>query len=85
MRRREYLKDVNRSPSRGERMVEAVETLQDSTKWGEKVGGCRAALTTDEYHGYECTITGGACMFLMPNEKACYEEYGEGPLNGDEE
>lgn len=41
---------------------------------------CRFAKITDEYNGWECTETGGECMFLSPDEKACYEEYGEGPL-----
>lgn len=40
---------------------------------------CKAAIPTDEYHGWECEITGGACMFLCPNSKACAEQYGEGP------
>lgn len=40
---------------------------------------CKAARATDEYHGWECEITGGACMFLYPNSKACAEEFGEGP------
>lgn len=40
---------------------------------------CKCAIPTDEYHGWECTITEGACMFLTPNSKACAEMYGEGP------
>lgn len=40
---------------------------------------CKAAIPTDEYHGWECEITGGACMFLVPNSKLCAEMYGEGP------
>ncbi|MDD3404585.1 MAG: hypothetical protein PHQ72_14735 [Hespellia sp.] len=40
---------------------------------------CKYAKTTDEYHGWECSVTGGACMFLFPNSKACAEKYGEGP------
>lgn len=40
---------------------------------------CSCAKRTDEYHGYECTITEGPCMFLIPNSKRCAEEYGEGP------
>lgn len=42
-------------------------------------GKCKAAYHTDEWHGYGCTITGGECIFLYPNSKACAEEYGEGP------
>ena len=40
---------------------------------------CSCAKATDEYHGWECTVSGGACMFLYPNSKACAEMYGEGP------
>ena len=40
---------------------------------------CKAAKRTDEYHGWECEITEGACMFLNPDSKACAEKYGEGP------
>ena len=42
-------------------------------------GKCTAAYHTDEWHGYGCDITGGACMFLFPDSKACAREYGEGP------
>lgn len=41
--------------------------------------GCSCAIATDEYHGYECEISGGACMFLIPNAKRCAEMYDEGP------
>ncbi len=47
--------------------------------------GCRYAKTTDEWHGWECSITGGACMFLYPSSKKCAEIYGEGPDAGNEE
>lgn len=42
-------------------------------------GRCKEAYRTDEYHGYGCSITGGACMFIYPDSKACAEQYGEGP------
>lgn len=42
-------------------------------------GRCKAAYRTDEYHGYGCSITDGACMFLYPDSKQCAEKYGEGP------
>ncbi len=45
----------------------------------EKAMACKAARPTDEYHGWECEITGEACMFLIPNSKACAEKYREGP------
>lgn len=41
---------------------------------------CSFAKRTDEYYGWKCSETDGACMFFIPDEKACYEEYGEGPL-----
>lgn len=48
-------------------------------------GKCEAAYLTDEWHGYGCEITGGACMFLYPNSKACAAQYGEGPDAGESE
>lgn len=42
-------------------------------------GKCKAAYHTDEFHGYGCNITEGACMFLYPDSKKCAEKYGEGP------
>lgn len=41
--------------------------------------GCKAARQTDEYHGWECEITEGACMFPYPDSNACAKLYGEGP------
>ena len=41
--------------------------------------GCSCASRTDEYNGWKCSVTDGACMFLYPNSKACAEIYGEGP------
>lgn len=49
----------------------------------EVVMGCKCAKQTDEYHGWECEITDGACMFLIPDSKACASEYGEGPDAGE--
>lgn len=40
---------------------------------------CKCSKPTDEFHGWECDITGGACMFLFPDSKRCAELYGEGP------
>lgn len=40
---------------------------------------CKSARVTDQYHGWECMISGSACMFLSPNSKLCAEGYGEGP------
>ena len=40
---------------------------------------CKAAYRTDEYHGWGCNVSGDSCMFLVPNSKACAEQFGEGP------
>ena len=40
---------------------------------------CKCAIRTDEYHGWECSITEGACMFLHPDSRACADMHGEGP------
>lgn len=40
---------------------------------------CKCAISTDEYHGWECDVSGGACMYFVPNSKACAVDYGEGP------
>ena len=40
---------------------------------------CKCAKPTDQWHGWECTVTDGECMFLYPDSKACAEKYGEGP------
>ena len=46
---------------------------------------CRFASSTDEYHGWECSETEGACMFFVPDEQRCFNEYGEGPLAFEEQ
>ena len=33
--------------------------------------GCSYAIETDEYHGFECSVSGGACMYLYPDSKRC--------------
>jgi len=40
---------------------------------------CKCARPTDEYHGWSCTVTDGACVFLIPDSKRCAELYDEGP------
>ncbi|EIA17572.1 TPA: hypothetical protein K8N36_000933 [Clostridium perfringens] len=44
--------------------------------------GCRAS-----YGGMErkCRVTGDRCVFMIPDEKLCYELYGEGPLEYEKE
>lgn len=41
----------------------------------EKMKICPNAKSTDQYHGWECKITGGECMFLFPNYNACQSMY----------
>lgn len=43
---------------------------------------CRAS-----YGGMErkCRVTGDRCVFMIPDEKLCYELYGEGPLECEKE
>lgn len=40
---------------------------------------CKCAYPTDEYSGFGCEVTGGSCMFFIPDSKRCAELYGEGP------
>lgn len=40
---------------------------------------CKCAYRTDEWHGWGCTVSGGECMYLHPDSKACARDYGEGP------
>lgn len=35
--------------------------------------------------GFRCSITGDRCVFMFPNEKACYELYGEGSYECEKE
>ncbi len=30
--------------------------------------GCLYAIETDEYHGFECSVSGGACMDVRDTE-----------------
>lgn len=53
-------------------------------KFAKKVmpqkNGCSYAIPTDEYHGWKCSVTDDACMFILPNAKACAQKFNEGPL-----
>lgn len=68
-------------------MIDEKKLIEESPEWlNPNLGGihmaagrCKAAYHTDEYHGYGCSITEGACMFIYPDSKACAEKYGEGP------
>ena len=36
---------------------------------------CKYAKRTDQYYGYICSITEGACMYLVPDQDMCAEQY----------
>lgn len=40
---------------------------------------CSWARPSTEFHGWECSATGGSCEFLPPSSKLCAELFGEGP------
>ena len=40
---------------------------------------CDYAKRTNEFHGWACAVSGGACMFVVPDSKRCAAVYGEGP------
>ena len=33
----------------------------------------------------KCRVTGDRCVFMIPDEKLCYELFGEGPLEYEKE
>ena len=39
---------------------------------------CKCAIFDNE-EGWECSVSGDRCIYLVPNSKQCAEEYGEGP------
>ena len=58
---------------------EETEDFNDTMWGGNNMAGCACAKRTDQYHGWECEVTGGACAFYIPNSKSCAEMFGEGP------
>lgn len=43
--------------------------------------GCKCAISYDpDTNRYECSVSGDACMFILPDPVACAKIYGEGPL-----
>jgi len=40
---------------------------------------CKYSSSIHEFHGWGCSVTGGACAFVFPDSIACALEYGEGP------
>ncbi len=41
--------------------------------------GCTYAKYDADDARYSCGVTGGGCVFMMPDSKRCAELYGEGP------
>lgn len=54
---------------RQEYIVQGLEKLAKE----ENNMGCSYAIETDEYHGFECPVSGGACMYLYPDSKDVQE------------
>ena len=46
---------------------------------------CPNAKPTDQYHGWECKITGGECAFLYPNLELCKALYLDEEEEGEKE
>lgn len=40
---------------------------------------CKSASFDEDEGRYYCEVSGGQCMFLIPNSKRCAEQFGEGP------
>lgn len=40
---------------------------------------CKCAEYDQDTGRYQCSVSGDQCMYLIPNSKACAEDYGEGP------
>ncbi|MBQ3543444.1 MAG: hypothetical protein IJA34_00405 [Lachnospiraceae bacterium] len=38
---------------------------------------CPYAVSTDEYHGWECSITGDSCLYLFPTSNCEYLDKNE--------
>lgn len=41
--------------------------------------GCKCAHYDANEGRYMCSVSGGECLYIFPDSKACAEEYGEGP------
>ena len=46
---------------------------------------CPNAKPTDQYHGWECKITGGECMYFFPNYERCKKEYLDDELEDEDD
>lgn len=59
--------------------ITCQQKVQLHKKYLNMKSGCICAKPTDQYHGWECEVTDGACVFITPDSRRCAEEYGEGP------
>ena len=41
---------------------------------------CKCARYDGEEGRWQCSVSGDGCVFLVPNDRACAEMYGEGPV-----
>jgi len=48
------------------------------------MSNCKSAIPCDQYHGYECNVSGSSCVFIFPDSKLCAELYQAGPDAGEE-
>lgn len=46
------------------------------------MSACTCANYDSELGRFCCSVSGGECVFLMPNSKSCAESYDEGPEAG---
>lgn len=59
--------------------ITCQQKVQLHKKYLNMKSGCICAKPTDQYHGWKCEVTDGACVFITPDSTRCAEEYGEGP------
>ena len=43
------------------------------------MAGCSCAVFESDEGRYVCEVSGDGCMYLIPDSKACAEDWGEGP------
>lgn len=43
------------------------------------MSGCKCTIPVDQYNGWECDVSGSACLFIPSNSKLYAEIYDEWP------
>ncbi len=46
---------------------------------------CKCATYDPDSGRWDCSVSGGGCMYLLPSSKQCAADYGEGPDAADNE